>query len=408
MFVAQSLPPYGYRCYRIEPAAGGGDAPLRAAPGAVSISRDGVRLENDRLRLLIDPAKGTIQSLFDKRAGREAVPPGGSLNRLESYESGGGGGAWHFGRILSMEALEEPVSLRVVESGPERATVEFKRRFRQSPITQRISLAAGSPLVDFEFTVDWKELGQYGGSCPSLRIAMDADLATTPAATYEIPFGSIERPLSDGEQVALKWADLSDGEYGISLLNDSKHGYVAQGRTLRLTLVRSSAMPDPAPDQYVQTIRYALYPHAGDWRDAGTIALAAALNHPVVACAVPAPSGEARGLPAELSFVQIDAANLAIAGIKRAEDDDDLVVRLYESAGRATDARLATAWPIAGAVRTNFIEDTIGEPVKAAGGSAKVAARPHEIQTLKLQLRPVAGVVLSGTRGPGPARDFQD
>jgi len=411
VFVARALPPYGYRCYEFKPG------PSAPAP-TVTVSKDGTRLENDRLRVVLDPAGGTVKSLIVKRTGREIAPEGGSLNRLEFDMATQPDGAWHFGKVLSVEPQLGQVDLRVRESGPARGVVEFTRQVRKSRITQRISLAAGSPAVDFEIAIDWKELGKNLAPSPMMRIAMDADFNTTPVATYEIPFGSIKRPLSEHELVALKWADLSDGRFGISLLNDCKHGHTAEGRTLRMTLIRSSAFPDPEPDQYLQTVRYTLYPHEGGWKDAETVALAAALNHPVVTHVVSPVvtrvmegGGGPRDLPVEISFVGAGAPNVAITGVKRAEDDDDLVVRFYETNGAATRTGIATAWLVEGAARVNFLEDPLGPvgPLGAASATAMGAEsdlRGHEIQTLKLRLKAVPGVSMAGTRGPEPPRDF--
>jgi len=188
-----------------------------------------------------------------------------------------------------------------------------------------------------------------------------------------------------------------------------------------MTLVRSSAFPDPEPDQYLQTIRYTLYPHEGGWKGAETVALAAALNHPIVTHVVSPvgprvvesgggprvveSGGGPRDLPAEISFVGAGARNVTITGVKRAEDDDDLIVRYYETNGEAIRARMATAWPVVGAARVNFLEDPLGAASATATGAGS-DLRGHEIQTLKLRLKPVPGVTMTGTRGPEPPRDF--
>ncbi|MCX7011878.1 MAG: glycosyl hydrolase-related protein, partial [Candidatus Sumerlaeota bacterium] len=400
VFVARALPPYGYRCYEIK-ARSDNSAQSQTA----TVSKDGTQLENDRLRVVLDPAGGTVTSLVDKRTGREIVPAGGSLNRLEFDMATQPDGAWHFGKILSVEPQLDPVELRVRESGPARVVVEFSRQVRKSPITQRVILVAGSPAVDFEIAVDWKELGKNLAPSPVLRIAMDAALDAPAVATYEIPFGAIERPLSDHELVALKWADLSDSRFGISLLNDCKHGYAAEGRTLRMTLIRSSAFPDPEPDQYLQTIRYSLYPHEGGWKAGETAALAAALNRPVVTRVVEGGAEGPRDLPAEISFVRPGAPNVVISGIKRAEDDDDLVVRFFEMNGKAARSEIAATWPVARAARVNFLEDDQGATPTTETG-VPIELRGHEIQTLKLRLKPVPGATMTGTRGPEPPRDF--
>jgi alpha-mannosidase len=261
--------------------------------------------------------------------------------------------------------------------------------------------------VDFTLLIDWHETGSDHPQWPFLKTAFDLNL-DDPVARFDIPFGSIARP-TDGQEVPmLKWVDLTsrDGKDGVSLLSDCKHGCSASGRTVRLSLVRTPTWPDNTSDSYQQTVRYTLYPHEGDANVAGTVLRAYALVHPVVARSTGA---NADGqLPLECSFVSLGQGRAIITAVKRAEDDDDLVVRLYESAGAATQTQLTTHWAATAARAVDFMEDPLrqGPAMRPVGGSVPLSLRPWEIRTIKLTVRGVTGVKMTGTRGPGPVRQF--
>jgi len=399
LFLARGLPPCGHRTYEFKPATG--------EPGTgATVSSDGRILENQRLRLELDPTSGTIRRLYDKLAERELVPAGGQMNRFEiHWEEPSGMPAWDIGRIERVEVLGSPIQLHVVESGPERVRVESVRRWRENTITQRIGLLANSDRVECELLVDWKETGEGNPAhWPFLRVAFDHAL-NQPEARFDIPFGSVSRPVDGHEVPAVHWVDLSESGYGFALLDDAKHGHSVSTGTLRLSLVRAPTYPDPTSDNYPQIIRYALCPHLGDWRGAAISARAAAWTHPVFTAPVPASS--ACRLPREWSFIHFSTSAAVLSAVKRAEDDNDLVVRFYEAHGTPVAVRLNTTWPVEQWTCTNFLEDPQPDGVQPGGGrSVNTQLRPFEIQTVKLRLHPVEGVHMSGTHGPGEPRPF--
>src|SRR5207248_918832 len=179
-------------------------------------------------------------------------------------------------------------------------------------------------------------------------------------ATYEIPFGSVERPTTRNtpaeqaqfEVPAMRWADISDGKHGLSLLNDSKYGYDAKGNVLRLSLLRSPVWPDPHADEGHHHFTYSFYPHGADWKE-GTIRQGYQLNYKLM---VVNPQSHTGDLPAAWSFVQVSPSNLVLTAVKKAEDDDGVLFRFYEFAGKAADANLKFAQPITQAFETNLME----------------------------------------------------
>jgi alpha-mannosidase len=224
-------------------------------------------------------------------------------------------------------------------------------------------------------------------------------------ATYEIPFGSVER-VADGREVpALQWADLSDGEYGISILSDTKHGFDAQGNTLRLTLIRTSYEPDPVPDCGVHSFTYSLYPHSGGWREADTVRRGCELNHGLLVCPV---GSKGERLPASLSFIRIHAKenNIVATCLKKAEGDENLILRLYECKGLGTTASLSFGFKAKRLEEVDLLERPLGKGKASPGtkvrasriqgkkihgsaialkeGKAAVRFKPYEIKTFKI------------------------
>jgi alpha-mannosidase len=202
-------------------------------------------------------------------------------------------------------------------------------------------------------------------------------------ATYEMPFGHTERPthystpadLARYEVPGHRWADLSEHGFGVALLNDCKYGYSAFESTLRLSLLRSPTSPDPEADQGEHRFAYAVMPHAGGWREAGVVAEARAFNQPLL---------WARGSAEPRSFAAVDDPNLVIDTIKRAEDGDALVVRLYEAHGARGTARLRVGFPVRAARLANLLEDP-GEPATTDGDAIEVPYRPYEVITLLVE-----------------------
>ena len=231
--------------------------------------------------------------------------------------------------------------------------MRITRHWQNSKFTQDISLDAGADFAVADNTVDWHETHIL------LKAAFPL-AATSAKATYEIPYGSIERTTertnswqqAQFEVPALRWADLGDPLQGFSLINDSKYGYDAAGNTLRLSLLRSPTWPDPEADRGVQHFRYALYPHAGTWKDAETMHRGYEFNYPLTAMQV---AGHTGALPPEHSFAAVDTPNVTLTAMKKAEDADALIFRLVEWAGKETAVSLHTPPGATAATETNLM-----------------------------------------------------
>ncbi len=275
-------------------------------------------------------------------------------------------------------------SIRVVENGPVRAGIEITRRFLHSALTQRVSLYAHSPRVEFETEVDWQERQML------LKAAFPVAVNAA-RATYEIQFGSVERPTHGNtswdwarfEVCGHKWADLSEGDYGVSLLNDCKYGHDIRDNVLRLTLLKGAVSPDPTADLGRHTFTYALLPHTGDWR-AETVDEAYALNYPLLSRF----TGAGRGgtLPTSYAFATVNDQGLIIETVKKAEDGDGIILRLYEAMNTRGTATLTLGFEIAEAFTVNLIEEDPA-PARHTRNTVTFDYRPFEIKTFLLRPR---------------------
>ena len=262
--------------------------------------------------------------------------------------------------------------------------MRFVREFGASTITQTMRLASGSRRLDFDTEVDWHEHHKF------LKVAFPVDVHAS-RATYEIQFGHLERPthantswdVARFEVCAHRWADLSEPGYGVALLNDCKYGYDIHGNVMRLSLLRSPGWPDPESDQGAHRFSYALFPHAGDLRDAGVIAEAEAFNLPLVV--MPADAGRrARGR----------RAASVVRG--RPAERDDRSGEEGRPRGRARRARrarrgatrgrvrISTTLPVMWVTRVDLLEREIAG-VPCVDGTVELDLRPFEIVTLKFR-----------------------
>ena len=370
---AGELPPYSITPLSIEPFS-----QMDLGPTLIAEPH---RLENDHLRVALNEA-GDIIRIFDKIHQREVLPPGALANQFQAFEDRPRTpDAWEIDIFYDDKMwLAHPAdAIRVVETGPLRATLEIRRRILDSVITQRISLMHNSPRIDFVTRVDWRERHVL------LKVAFPVDILA-PRATYEIPWGRIQRPTHRNtswdwakfEVPAQKWADLSEDDYGVSLLNDCKYGYDIHENVMRLSLLRGPTDPDPTADQGEHLFTYSLLPHAGPV-GVMTLAAAYALNDPIIAA--PGPGG--RPTARARSLIATDAPNIVIETIKRAEDGQGVIVRLFESQRRRGPFALSASFPVAEAWRVNLLEED-QERLQVDGNEVRAAITPFQILTIRL------------------------
>jgi len=353
----------------------------RAVEAGLMICEPGL-LENDFLRVELNDA-GDITRIYDKIAGREILPEGVIANQWQAFEDIPiNWDAWDIEIYYDdkMWLAEPAASVKVVESGPLCAVLEIKRRILNSDYVQRISLRHDSPRLDFETKINWVERKIL------LKAAFPVNVLS-PTATYEIQFGNVERPTHRNtswdwarfETAAQKWVDLSEGDYGVSLLNDCKYGHDIHGNIMRISLLRGTTAPDPEADLGEHVFTYSFLPHSGKGYE-NTIKAAYALNDPVIVYQAQA-KGENR--PAPGSFVCVDCPNVVIETVKKAEDGDGYIVRLYESQRMRGKCMLTAGFSLAEAWRANILEE-VHEELVVDGQNVSFSFQPYQILTLRL------------------------
>jgi alpha-mannosidase len=377
-FVAKSVPAMGYAVFHLVQGA------PATSPGS-TLKADAEGLENEFVSLKVDPKTGCISSLVDKRDGKEALAPGACGNLLQTFvDKPKEYDAWNIDANFEDQKwdLTEVEEVKLVENTPARAVIRVRKKFQNSTFVQDICVYPGIPRVDVNMQADWHEKHIL------LKVAFPVSVESNDA-TYEIPYGNIQRPTTRNtpeekamfEVPALRWGDLSDSTHGFSLLNASKYGYDAKGNVIRLSLLRSPADPDPHADEGFHEFTYALYPHAGDWKAAETERRGFELNYPLIPVAAAPHEGV---LPASHSLVGIEPGNVVLTAVKKAEDSDALVFRFFEFEGKEGTVHLHFPEAARGAALVNLMENQDAPLVLQDGGKeTTLTVHPHEIVTVK-------------------------
>ncbi len=333
---------------------------------------------------------GQLTRIYDKVNARDVLFAGELGNRLDVHEDKPADhDAWdidifYLEKTRHIEALK---SVELAECGPLRAVIRFVWTYGKSEIRQNMTLYAKHPRIDFATEVSWHEPQQL------LKVAFPVNIRAT-AATYEIQYGNVQRPThwntswdyARFETCAHRWVDLSERDYGVSLLNDCKYGHDVIGHTLRLTLIKSAISPDAAADIGEHAFTYSLLPHAGDWFTAGTQVQAQRLNAPILPLRVTAGAATAANLPGTLGFFSCDSEHVVVDTIKRAEDSDDWIVRCYEYGGKRGQAEFHSRFAMTQVEEVNLMERE-AEAMESQGDRFTAFFKPYELKTFRIRMQ---------------------
>lgn len=370
------LPPYSITPLTSAEPIGKADDVFTVTPG---------QLENDRVALTFNE-QGDLIRIYDKLFHREVLASAEIGNQLQLFEDRPRHyDAWNIDLGYDQRMwLAEPATVTVLETGPLRASLHFERQIGSSFVKQRVTLYRGSARIDFHTEMDWREKHML------LKVAFPVNILA-PEARYSIQWGHIARPThrntlanwAQYEVAAHHWADLSEGNYGVALLNDSKYGYDVHDNRMRLTLLKSATYPDPHADEGTHEFTYSLLPHRhydDGWLN-NVVAAGYQLNYPLMLVDGDTRADVARSLP---SLVSIPAyqANVMVETIKKAEDSDAVVVRLYEYLRTRGEVCVQFGFDVKRVWRANILEERQTLMDVKNGNRVWLNVKPFEIITL--------------------------
>lgn len=351
-----------------------------AAASPFTLSADSHTLDTPFYTVRFDET-GRIASMFDKDARREVFQDGQTGNAMRVFEDKPiYYDNWDIDNFYT-EKFWEVTDLKEftwTENGPVRATLHLVRNFSHSTICQDIHFYANLRRVDFVTTVDWHEHQSL------LKVFFPANVHTD-QATFEIQYGNLTRKTFSNtswdrarfESCGQKWCDVSEGHYGVSVLNDCKYGHSVKDGCIGLTLIKSGIEPNPVTDQEVHHFTYALFPHQEGWQAGGTVRQAFFLNQPaLVTAGGTADAGE--------SLASVDVPNVVLETIKQAENGDGVILRMYECENALTPVTLTWAKPFTSAEAENCIEQKTGE-VEVSGNQIRFTIKPYEVKTIRIR-----------------------
>jgi alpha-mannosidase len=409
-FVVDSMPAGGYRSFYVDATQTG----IAAESGPIPFTDN--TFETDFYRIKFDMSTGNIISLFDKSLQKELVKQGAQLNtfRIGLEDHQGTMKNWLIHKFVRTDVVSDVKSVKLVENGPVRACVEAVKYWGKSKFIIRTYIYKAYPRIAYDVDMNWLETGDRENDSPMLRTAFPLDI---PNAEFycQVPFDVAKRPIDfmfegkpvpntlrqtgmkneiyedkgDGIEVpAQKWSDLNNGSFGVALLNRSKYGYSVHNGELRLTLMRAAGEPDPFPNIGKFRIQYALYPHSGNWTN-GVCNEGEDFNLPVFAAEPPSLSwsGKHATRPEEASFLQLAPANIILTGMKQGVNEKELVVRFFETEGKASTATLTLPFAPKSVRRLNFVELPLEDAAKTSiqGNTITITVKPHEIITLGIK-----------------------
>jgi len=413
--VVHDVPPAGYATYYVQP---GVDEPGRPAAAVSSVSSPVGAYENEFYKVQL--AGGGIRSLFDKQLGREVL----KTDKFLGYEiftmRSVGNGAGEFGRVQAptMEGFERLGRLApawtyvAAESGPVRDVFRLRQKMADCTIEERLIFFKTVKRIDCEVALlDWD-----GSPYREYRLAVPvAAEAAGRQVAYEVPMGVVEVGRSEAKgtggpaygslvydpemsdirpREAQRFLSAGDARFGVTLTTDVAVNDYADPTDdpvdypiLQGVLLASRRSCHGQGNWYLQEgdhrYRFSLTSHGPGWKSGYKAAIGAAHELRAVAAPQP-PAGKPAGLPEQDRFFAFSADNVMIGTVKKAEDDDGVVLRCYDIEGKPADVRLGGRLKWAGAEATNILE-LEGRPLPAGRAGIVFKVGPYAIETFKLK-----------------------
>lgn len=354
-------------------------------PGQVEEKKEAFRIEGREIEtpyyILNINEQGQIEKLYDKEYQRNVLAPKERGNVLQMFEDKPlDNDAWDID-IYYQQKMREVTDLKkweIKEQGSLRLVIGLEWKYMNSTIEQEMILYSTNRRIDFSTHVDYRERQQL------LKAAFPVDIRTT-YATYDIQYGNVRRPnhwntswdQARFESVGHRFADLSERNYGVALLNDCKYGYDVKDNLLRISLLRSGKQPDHMQDIGEHVFTYSLLPHGGDFVEGGVVPSAFELNNPVLAV-------EGKEKTDAVSFFTLDNPEVEVDAVKKSEDGKYLVVRFHDFAGSRQKVTLKPGFAFSSWAEGDLRERRIEEPHTEEPVAMEL--HPYEIKTILFEL----------------------
>jgi len=315
-------------------------------------------------------------------------------------------------QMPSMENFEKASSQKsewtLVESSNVRDVMQTKYVFADCNAVLRVVFYKNFRNIDFEIDVqNWK-----GNHNREIRMAFPLNLSKSQIA-YEVPMGVLTVGKDEMKGVPGGWTDYGNYDQNAADIHprEVQNFITANDKKARITISGSVAVwdyidptADPADYPVLQplllTTRKSCH-WEGNWyeqkgehsfkfsftsqsakekyyRQAGI-----ASNHPFYTVCDVHQNADAN-LPAEKSFFSLTSPDILISTIKKCEDDNSVIVRVYDTQGKNTSSRLNVPFNIAKAQHTNIIEEPF-ETLKTDGASVKLKIPKYAIETFRLE-----------------------
>ena len=325
---------------------------------------------------------GQLISIFDKENNREVLSKNQKGNVFQIFEDKPmAHEAWDID-IYYQEKMREVTdiqSIELIENGNLRSIVRFSYKYMNTTISQDMIVYKNDRRIDFVTNVDWREQKQL------LKVSFPVDIRST-MATYDIQFGNVKRPthwntswdMARFETVAQQWVDLSQRDYGVSLLNNCKYGHDIKDNVIRLTLLKSATHPDPVQDQGEQNFTYSLLPHKGDFVEGDTVKKAYELNQPLTYI-----NGSIKE-DIKTKMFNFNDAHILVDAIKKSEDKDMVVLRFHEYSGSKQQVKISSDYNIISWQETDLMEKPL-EDLKNES-EINLELSPYEIKTIMIKM----------------------
>ena len=413
LFTAEEVPAMGYKTYFAVPT----DGTLKQKfETSIKTEAEGgrYRIENRFYSVTVDPVSKAITSIYDKEEGREVLRAEKYLGNILFDEPDHGSVCHINGDIdahqtaIPIKDLPDPAKStmkgvpqgRIVEEGPVRAIISSLGILNKAKFRQHIIIYDKIKRIDFRTDIEFE------GEHRRIRVAFPINLKNG-RIWHEIPYGAIES--GEGEYPTINWMDVSEEDYGVTLINQGLPGNSTVENVMLLTLLRSIdamylgspfgeprlekigriyleeagrvspywPMGEKALEKGSHTFHYALYPHKGTWREAKSYRTALEFNNPLIPIKTSKHGGS---LPKEGSFLSAKPENLIVTAVKKS--GEGILVRFYEAEGKKTEGKLRFFRPVR-AARTNLLEE-VQEEIETKKGEVLVQVAPFEIFSLLL------------------------